>query len=421
MTLGESVIARIECLARISAYPWNLTRRIFTPEQRKAEALVLGWMEEAGLSARRDPAGNLVGRIEGSIPGGAAIVIGGHVDTREDAGRYDGTLGVLTGIAAVERLRHRGTSRRHAVEVVAFVEDAAGRFGPRRLGSKAMVGRLDRHVPDFDVLDFDDAYGVTLRRAMKDHGLDPERLATAARPADHVLAYLEVAAEAGPVLEQSGSAVGIVPALSESLILRVTLTGASVDAATVPMAGRRDALAGAAECILAAERIGSAREAVTVTVVRIDVEPAPSFVVAGAVTFGVPIHASDDIERRAVAAELAAAFDDIAGRRRLEIVIERSIDPDATRCDPGIVRLFERAVEASGHRPARLAQGMATDAFEMASLGAIGSMLIRCRGGVGWGPAGLVDPADLEVGIEVLASVVAVLAGGADVPSPGGA
>ncbi len=92
MSAAVTIIERIERLARISAYPWNLTRRIFSPAQAEAEALVLGWMQEAGLSTRRDPIGNLIGRVEGSIPGGPAVVIGGHIDTRTDASRYDGTL-----------------------------------------------------------------------------------------------------------------------------------------------------------------------------------------------------------------------------------------------------------------------------------------------------------------------------------------
>ncbi|MEH3064512.1 allantoate deiminase [Methylobacterium sp. UNC300MFChir4.1] len=405
------VLTRVDRLAGISAYPWTLTRRVFSPQQAEAEALVLGWMAEAGLSARRDPAGNLVGRIEGAVPGGPAVVVGGHVDTREDAGRYDGTLGVLIGIAAVERLIRHGPPPRHAVEVVAFVADAAGRFGPRQLGSRAVVGRL---APD--ALDWDDAYGVTLRRALEAHGLDPARLASARRASDAILAYLEVAAEAGPVLERSGAPVGIVPALSESTMLRVTLTGAAVDAAANPMPGRRDALAGAAECVLAAERVGLAREGVTVTVMRLDVAPVPTFVVAGSATLGVRLDSADDGARRAAVAELAAALEAVAARRRLGIAVERSVDPDATRCDPGLVRLFEEAVAAAGHRAVRLAQGVTTDASHMALLGPIGLALIRCRGGVGWGAAGTVDPADVAVGLDVLAGVVGALAGGA--PSP---
>ena len=406
---------RIERLAQISAYPWNLTRRVFSPKQAEAEALVRGWMEEAGLTVRRDPAGNLIGRLKGPVPGGPAVVIGGHIDTREDASRYDGTLGVLLGITAVERVIHKRVALRYAIEVVAFVEDAAGRFGPHRLGSKAMVGRLDPHV-----LDWDDAYNITQRQAMQSHGLDPDTLTTARRPADAILAYLEIAAEAGPVLEQSGSPVGVVQALSASAILRVTLTGQAASAATVPMSGRRDTLAGTAACILAAEGIGLARENVTVTVVRLDVEPAPAFVVTGSTTFGVLVHSSDDAARRAAVDELDTAFRDVARRRQLEIGIEHSVDPDATRCDPGIVRLFERAMEASGHPVVRLAQGATTDAINLAVLAPIGSVLIRCRDGIGWGPGGIVDPADIAVGLDVLTDVVSALASGSATTWPSG-
>jgi allantoate deiminase len=414
VSTSEVVVERIGRLARISAYPWNLTRRVFSPGQAEAEGLVLAWMEEAGLSARRDPAGNLVGRIEGSIPGGPAIVIGGHVDMRADAGPYDGTLGVLMGIAAVERLIRQGTPLHHAVEVVAFVDDAASRFPVPRLGSRAMVGRIDPHM-----LDFDDDDGVTLRQAMQTHGLDPEGLTDATRSVGDVLAYVEVAAEAGPMLERSGSPVGVVAALTASSVLRVTLTGAAVDAATVPMALRRDALAGAAACILEAERIGCSRDFVTVTVGRLEPQPLPISVVTGSITFAVIVQSSDDAGRHAVTAELVAAFDRIARRRRLEVAIERSIDPDATRCDTGLVGLFERAVEASGHRIVPLPQGIATDASNMALLAPVGSVLLRSRGGVGWGPAGFVDPADVAVGLDVLTYVLAALTTGSNATPPG--
>lgn len=414
--MAKTVIDRIERLAQVSAYTWNLTRRVFSPQQAEAEALVLGWMEEAGLSARRDPAGNLIGRLEGAVPGGQAVVIGGHVDTASDAGRYVGTLGVLMGIAAVERIVRRGSPLGHAVEVVAFVADAAGRFGIPRLGSRAVTGWFDEHM-----LDIDDDYGVTLQQAMEAHGLDPKGPAAARRVAGDVLAYLEVAAEAGPVLERSGSPVGVVPALSGSMILRVTLRGHAVGSATVPTRNRRDALAGTADCILEAERIGLEREDVAVTVVRMDVEPVPTFVVTGSVTFGVLVESSDDAGRRAAAVELVAAFNGIAARRRLEIAIEDSVDPDATQCEPGIVQLFESAVEASGHPVTRLAQGMATDASNMALIAPIGLVLVRCRDGVGWGPAGTVDPADIEIGLEVLTFVIGDLANGSDTPADGGA
>lgn len=404
MSAAVTIIERIERLARISAYPWNLTRRIFSQEQAEAEALVIGWMEEAGLSTRRDPVGNLIGRIEGSIPGGPAIVVGGHIDTRKDAGRYDGTLGVLMGIAAVENVISTGYRQRHAIEVVAFVTDAAGRFGLPRFGSRAVVGRID---PDW--LDLDDDYGVALREALQSQGLDPEMLPSARRSLDEIVAYLEVAVEAGPVLVSSGSPVGVVLALSASSILRVTLTGQTVDAAAVPMSGRRDALTGMAECILDAERIGSTRDGVTVTVVRVDIEPLPTFVVTGRAIFGVTIQSCDDVARSAVVIDLVAAFEGIAARRQLEIAIDQGIDPAAICCEPGIVRLFERAAEAAGHPRIRLAQGVATDAANMALLGPIGLALIRCRGGVGWGPAGVIELADIKIGLNVLTSVLGTL------------
>ncbi|MCJ2011896.1 hypothetical protein [Methylobacterium sp. J-076] len=196
----------------------------------------------------------------------------------------------------------------------------------------------------------------------------------------------------------------------------MTLTGQTVDAATVPMSGRRDALTGMAECILDAERIGSTRDDVTVTVVRVDVEPLPTFVVTGRAIFGVTVQSCDDVARSTAMIDLVAAFEGIAARRQLEIVIDQGIDPAAICCEPGIVRLFERAAEAAGQPFVRLAQGVAIDAANMAQLGPIGLALIRCRGGVGWGPAGVVKPTDIMIGLNALTSVLGTLVSGTNAP-----
>ena len=402
---ASTVLERIDQLAGITAYPWTLTRRVFTPEYAQAEAFVLGWMEKAGLATRRDPVGSLIGRIEGTVPGGPAIVIGGRVDTVENACRFDGVLGVLMGIACVERLVCEGTRFRQAVEVVAFVDDAARRFGLPNLGSRAAV---DRWKPGD--LDWTDTYDVTLRQAMQANGLDPERFEGARRNPSAVAVYLEVFAEPGPVLERAASPIGIVEALTATSMLRVTLSGAVGAAASFPMSGRRDALAGAAECVIEVERVGSSRGGITATVVRFEAEAVPSFVVHGSTQFGVLIGSTDDAARRAATTEAASSFRRIASRRGLEILVEEGLEPDGLRCAPAIVRSLMLAAEASGRNATTMGTN-SSNAFHMASLGPIGILLIRAQGGTGWGPGAEVSAADIAAGLDVLSRAIVDLAG----------
>ncbi len=404
-----TIIERIERLARISAYPWNLTRRIFSPAQAEAEALVLGWMQEAGLSTRRDP------HRQSHRPGGgidpgwsgrrhrrAHRHAHGCQPLRRHARPPDGPRG--------RRGRDpRGLTPRHAIEVVAFVTDAAGRFGLPRPGSRALsdgsirtrwAGRRLRRHP---------------ARSPAIAGARPRDASGARRSADEIVAYLEIAAEAGPVLEWSGAPVGIVPALSASSILRVTLTGQAVGAATVPMSAdaRRPFGPGGMHPRSRADRIRAGRRhghgRARRRRIRVDFRGLPG------ATFGVCILSCDDAARSAAVNDLVAAFEGIAARRQLEIAIEKGIDPDATRCEPGIVRLFERAVEAAGHPLVRLRKvSPPTPGIWPCWDDRLGAHPMPWRRRVG--PAGDVEPADVEIGLNVLTSVLGTLASGTNAP-----
>ncbi len=218
--LGAEIMSRIDDLAALSESPDHLTRRYLTPEHRQANDLVGQWMREAGMTVRQDAVGNIIGRYEGVSEGLPAIIIGSHLDTVVMAGKFDGMLGVVTGIACVGGLNRQGRRLPFAVEVIGFADEEGVRFQSTYLGSRALTGRFEQML-----LARRDAVGISLAEAMTAFGLDPARIGAAARQAQDVLAYLELHIEQGPVLEGQGLPVGVVTSIAGATRLVVTLAG----------------------------------------------------------------------------------------------------------------------------------------------------------------------------------------------------
>src|SRR4029078_12134022 len=250
--LGAEIVGRIHQLGAISATPAQLTRIFLSPEHRSAAARILAWMREAGMAAHLDAIGNVCGRYEGDRPGLPCLMLGSHYDTVRDAGKWDGPLRVMTRISAVADLNRRGKRLPFAIEVIGFADEEGVRFASTLLGSRAVAGTFDESV-----LNTRDRDGVSVRDALVKFGLDPDHIGAAARARRELLAYLELHIEQGPVLEARNLPVGVVTAIAGATRLAARLTGMAGHAGTVPMALRRDALAGAAECIGAIEQFCS--------------------------------------------------------------------------------------------------------------------------------------------------------------------
>ena len=305
---GPALMARLDELATFSDEQDRLTRLYLSPAHRLAMDHVMAWMQAAGMTARIDAVGNVVGRYEASRAGAPAVLIGSHIDTVADAGKYDGNLGVLAGIAAVEALSRAGERLPVAIEVIAFGDEEGVRFPTALTGSRAVAGTLDPNL-----LDARDADGVTVQKALAEAGGDARAYASCARRPEDVLAYLEVHIEQGPVLEAEGLPVGVVTAINGATRARVQVKGEAGHAGTVPMALRRDALAAAAEMVLVVEREGQATADLVATVGQIEARPGSANVVPGAARFTIDVRAPADATRLAALAVLEASFAAIAG------------------------------------------------------------------------------------------------------------
>jgi allantoate deiminase len=400
-SLGEEINARTQALAAITESPGGLTRRYLTPEHRKANDLVAEWMADAGMRVREDAAGNVVGRYEGESPGQPALMLGSHLDTVIDAGRYDGMLGVVTAVSCVKALNRRNRPLPFAIEVIGFADEEGVRFQSSYLGSRAVAGTFETAL-----LEREDADGLRMADAMTAFGLDPARVGEAARRPEEALAYLELHIEQGPVLEREGLPVGVVTGIAGAAKLAVTITGEAGHAGTVPMSLRQDALPAAAESVLALERICRGGEGLVGTVGSLAVLPGAVNVIPGRVRFTVDLRAAENSARIAALSDFEVELRDLAGRRHVEVSIDRVHDADSVACSAWLMDRLGDAVTAEGWRAIRLPSGAGHDAAAMADLTDVGMLFVRCRGGISHNPTESITIEDAEAGARVLLRVM---------------
>ena len=387
---------RCDALARLSELPGGLTRVYLSPEQRAANDLVLGWMREAGMSARLDAIGNVVGRHEGERPGLPCLMLGSHLDTVRDAGKYDGMLGVVTAIECVADLAARGKRLPFAIEVIGFADEEGVRFGSTLLGSRAAAGTFRQ-----ETLDAADKDGVRLREALRHFGLDPARIGEAARRREDVLAYAELHIEQGPVLEAEGLAVGVVTAINGATRLAIEIEGCAGHAGTVPMNLRQDALAAAAECVLAIERrCGSVAELVG-TVGKLETLPGAVNVIPGKVCFTIDVRSPRDPERLAAVTGVVAEIQAIARCRNVALSVGKTHEGGVANCAPWLQAQIGAAIAAEGLALRRLPSGAGHDGMAMIELCDIGMLFVRCEKGISHNPAEAISAEDVATAARV--------------------
>jgi allantoate deiminase len=399
--LGRRAMAMLDELARYSDEPGRLTRLYLSKAHRAAAEATLALMQDAGLDSHIDALGSVVGRIEGANPDAPALMIGSHIDTVIDAGRYDGTLGVVLGIVAVEALRAEGFVPSCPIEIVAFGDEENARFPTNLSTSYALSGHYKA-----DWLDGADENGVTLREALAQFGGDPGGITKITRNPKRYRGYLEVHIEQGPQLEADDLPVGLVSAINGVSRARATVIGEAGHAGTVPMPMRRDALAAAAEMIIAVERTGSIRTDTVATVGVTKVQPGAINVIPARVDFTIDARSPDDAVRRDMVADILAECESIASKRNITFTVEPFMDSPATPMDKALVNVLEDSVRSLGIAPRHLASGAGHDAVAMAALCPVAMLFVRCKGGISHNPAESITLEDADIAARVLVDTV---------------
>lgn len=399
---SDAVMARCHELAAVSEDPGCLTRRYLTPPARIVHKLLAGWMEDASLTTRTDNAGNLIGRLPGRDTR-QVLLIGSHLDTVPNAGKYDGVLGVLMGLAVAERLR--GEDLPFHIDVVGFSEEEGVRFSKPYLGSSAITGDFQ---PEW--LDRCDADGVTMRQAIAAFGLEPDAIdACRYDPAD-VIGFIEPHLEQGPVLDRSNLPVGLVSGIAGQSRLRLQFHGAAAHAGTTPMDGRQDALLCAARFISAVRDRAASVDGLRATVGSIQVAPNAPNVIAAAVEVSLDVRHAEDALRESAVRDLVEAGRAAAASEGCRFELLEETAQSAVSMDPTLSDLLQESIEECGCAPRSVLSGAGHDAVIMAARFPAAMLFLRHPGAVSHHPDERAEAADVAFGVDVLTRFVLRLA-----------
>lgn len=385
-------------LAGIGGDGTSVTRLAWTPALREAYT----WLEtrcgELGLETEIDAAGNFVARW--NTGSGPALLVGSHVDTVNRGGRFDGALGVVTGLNAIRLLKQRGVEPARPVWLMAFMDEESTRFGTALFGSRAFVGD--------DVTDLGartDADGVTLADAMVTW--DRTIAATgAARRVQNVGAYLELHIEQGPRLETENKQIGVVTSIVGLVGYHVRLTGETNHAGTTPMDVRRDALAGAARVVLAVREETLRRPGSTGNVGVMSALPGGSNVIPGTSEFMIDIRAPTDFQLQDLDSAVRARMNSIAREEGLEITVDSAYRIPAAPMDPALVNAVRSAAAEENASSIDMASGAGHDAMVIARYVPSAMIFVPSRGGISHSGEEYTSPEHCETGLRVLARVM---------------
>ena len=438
-TRAATVVEWCRRLAECTETPGVTTRTFLSEPMRDVHQQLSAWMSALSMSVHVDAAGNLRGVYDAASPAvspshavspsqtpasssvsslsGAQhsqsdshptprrLLIASHLDTVPCAGAFDGILGVVMGIALVERLEGRRLP--YAIEVIGFSDEEGTRYGVPFIGSRALVGTLDTAL-----LATRDAHGHSVEQAIRHFGLDPASIGAARFSAD-AFGYLEIHIEQGPVLDRLSEPVAVVTAIVGQSRAQLTFSGAANHAGTTPMDARRDALAGAAEWIAAVEREGTATTDLVATVGCIEVEPGAGNVIPGACRVTLDVRHSVDSIRHAAYERLLHSAKDIADRRHLGMVVNPRLDQAAVPMNPAMTTQLVRAAERNLGTAVRcMPSGAGHDAMVMAAHMPTAMLFVRSPGGISHHPDETVRVEDVEVALSVAQAFLEDLACG---------
>lgn len=406
---GHAVWDRLAALARHSEHPDHLTVTYLSDAHRACAAEIAGWMRAAGCdTVETDAVGNVVGRYAGQRPDARWLLTGSHYDTVRRAGPHDGRLGIAVPLAAVRALHARGQRLPFGVEIVAFAEEEGQRYPATFLGSAPLVGAFD---PAW--LALTDADGTPMAEAMRRAGLPGtmDAIGACARDPARYLGFVEVHIEQGPVLSEANRPLGIVTGINGSVRWLGEYGGVACHAGTTPMAQRRDAAAGAAELVLAVERLARAHPGTVGTVGILEVPSGSINVVPGRCRFSLDLRAPTDAARDNLAQAVLDAAHAIAERRGLTLSLRETLRASAAPSDPAWRARWERAVAALGLPLLALPSGAGHDAMMLHRRLPQAMLFVRGEnGGISHNPLESTTSDDIDLAVQAFARLLHDLA-----------
>lgn len=398
-SVAHTVMERCDLLATCSEEAGCVTRRFATPPMHQVHELFANWMRTAGMTVQIDAVGNLIGRYESNRAGAQTLLLGSHLDTVRNAGKYDGLLGVLVALACLERLYARGERLPFAIELLGFAEEEGVRYQSVYIGSKAITGTFD-----VQALALRDEDGIAMVDALRAFGgnPDPALLRSPRWSPEELLGYCEVHIEQGPVLEAKQLPLAVVTGIVGQQRILVTFKGEAGHAGTLPMKQRHDALCAAAEFVLAAEMLGQRESGLVATVGQLQVQPGASNVIPGEVTLSLDIRHEDDTKCDFYADQLRERADRICRERGITLAWQPVQRSPTVSCSPSLIKRWRQALLEEKYPVFMLPSGAGHDAVTMSTLTDIAMLFVRCKGGISHHPAESVLEEDVAAAIVAL-------------------
>lgn len=394
--LAKTVMQRCDALAAFTETPGMLTRTFLSEPMHGVHASIHEWMTQAGLQVHVDAVGNIIGRKASHAKDAKVLLVGSHLDTVKNAGKYDGILGVLLGVALAEALAH--TPLPFHLDVIGFSEEEGVRFGVPFIGSRAIAGSFDKSL-----LELKDVKDISVAEVIANFGLNVDDISNAAYQPENVLGYLESHIEQGPRLAAADSALGVVSAIVGASRAKISFFGHAGHAGTSPMNLRQDALTGAAEFIMSVESHARQTPELVATVGRIEAKPGAGNVIAGEVELSLDVRHIEDAIRYQAIQNLKAKAEAISQTRNLKVQWQDLMDQAAV---PMATLFVEHLKNLTGPNVSVLPSGAGHDAMIMATLTLSAMLFIRSPNGISHHPQEMVLLTDVEMALQTLVRCV---------------
>ncbi len=392
--------SHLEELAKIGKIgDTGVCRLAHSKEDRKAVEVVKGWMEAAGLKARIDGFGNLIGRVEGSEMDKPILMLGSHIDSQPYGGRFDGAAGALGAIEVVHTMKDNGISPKRTIEVICFSDEEGSRFNKGVFGVRALAGLLEEGE-----LERKDKNGMTRKEALKEFGVEPDLTESPVYKNGDIEAFLELHIEQGPVLESKNKPVGIVSGISGPIWLTVTLEGFAGHAGSVPMPLRQDAMVGASEIITKFDQLikEEGQETTVGTVGSVQVFPNSRNIIPEKVEFTMDLRDIDLEHRTKLEKKLYTIIEEAASTYKLTYTITEDTRSEPRYCADWIKAIMYEEDKKLGYESPVLMSGPFHDALFMSYISDYGMIFVRCEKGISHNPLEFAEMDDIEKGVQLL-------------------
>jgi allantoate deiminase len=394
---AEKILLRINELASVSEDEGYISRTYGTKAFLEGRDKVEHWMKEAGLQTHIDNIGNIRGRLLSKQANSKTFVIASHIDTIINAGKFDGPLGVLTGLDLLEELVRSKTELPFHIELIGFSDEEGSRFHTTFLGSKVIAGSFD-----YSILDAKDIAGIFLEEVIRMNGGDTNKLSKDAIAKEDWLGYFEIHIEQGPVLYEKNIPVAVVTAIAGQCRVGMVFNGEAGHAGTVPMDMRKDALACAAEFIIETEKFAKAnKENIVATVGKTHIINAASNVIPGEVICSLDLRSADEVKLVEAYNKIKIMAETICQKRNIVLEWNLIQQSKPVTCNGKMNKLMEQSIRDAGYDVVELVSGAGHDAIPVSEVSPVAMLFVRCFKGISHNPLEDVELKDIAAAVKV--------------------